>query len=183
MLLGQKLTVLRLLRQLIIEDLLLFGNLSLLRFDDIIIFFAIGLAAVDRFFLNRKIMLLADVNEHIPADRIEGHFPIVILAGLLIGFRPGNTHCFQSLFLSRLDFPVLIHHIEDMPFMHMRGRFVQMKRPVNDVHMLPEAFIEAVMIIIEHFQQNVRRGLAAFFPDLVDRFFRTGTLVSQQIIR
>ena len=70
-----------------------------------------------------------------------------------------------------------------MPLMDMRRLLIQMKRPVQNMHMFSETSVKALTIIIEYIHQDGRRGFAALFSDLVDRFLRAGPPVFQQSFR
>ena len=99
----------------------------------------------------RGLNYVPDINEQIPANRVESHFPIVVLAGLLTGLRKQNFHYFQRFFLLWLDFSMVVCHIEDMSFMNMGCCFIQMQGPVDNMNMFSKQLIEPAMIIMNHF--------------------------------
>ena len=92
-------------------------------------------------------MLLTYVEQHRAADEIKHDFPVIRLALRLVRIWERDTQCLERFVLRGLYFPVLVHHIEDMPFMDVRSCFVQMQRPVQDVYISAEAFFKFQKII------------------------------------
>ena len=55
------------------------------------------------------------------------HYLLVVrLAPRFVRIRERDTQRLEHFVLCRLYFPMLVHHIEDMPLMDVRGCFVQM---------------------------------------------------------
>ena len=87
----------------------------------------VGPAAVGRITINIQIMPLTDLHEKITADFIEGHLPVVILAGLFTRIRQLDAQSFKCLFLLGLGMAVTIIRIKDMTFMDMRSAFTHVQ--------------------------------------------------------
>ena len=69
----------------------------------------------------------ADIEKHGAASSVESHFPVVLLARLLVRIRKIEAQGFQGFFLLWRDLAIAVFAIEDMALMDVRRRFVQVQ--------------------------------------------------------
>lgn len=78
---------------------------------------------------------------------VKHYLPVVCPALRPVQIGECDAQRFKRFVLRGLYLPVLVHYVEDMPLMDVRGFFVQMQRPVQDVDIRAEAFFKFRKII------------------------------------
>ena len=107
--------------------LVLNRDLFLLLHQDVVLLLQILPATVFRFMIQMQAVLITDIEKHGAAGGIESHFSVVQLAGLLVRIRKIEPQSFEGFFLLRCDLTITVFTIEDMAFMDVRSRFIQMQ--------------------------------------------------------
>ena len=111
--------------------LLQFCDFFALGLDDVVVLLPAGPAAIDGFGLHLQPVFMADCQQKITAQTIEGHLSVIGSAGLLRRVRQRDAQGFQRLFLLGFPFAVAVFDIEHLPGMDMGTGLVQMQRPVQ----------------------------------------------------
>ena len=127
-------------------------------------------------------MPAADVKKQCPADGIKGLLAVIVPAFGLVRFWERDAKFFQRLLLLGTQFPVAVLTVKDVPLMNVGRGFVQMKRPINDMDMGTEAAVKFLLKFCDNLKQHFRRDGLLHRADLVERFFRTGLVIFQQVL-
>ena len=70
-----------------------------------------------------------------------------------------------------------------MAFMNVRGCFIKMERPIQNMNMISEPFIEFPKIFSCYLCENIWRSMLVHVSYLHNAFFRTSAFVFEQIFR